>query len=100
MAAALGDPGLVRNGTATAGGACTQFLVPPEGELREVTGVEDAAGAEGVFAVRIYRTSGYRFGQFRTGADRGGAVQAVGTDREDAVSRAGAAAGLIRFELR
>ena len=100
LAAALGDPGLVRNGTATAGGACTQFLVPPEGELREVTGVEDAAGAEGVFAVRIYRAPGHRFGPFRTGADRAGAVQALGADREEAVARAAAAAGLIRFELR
>ena len=100
LAAALGDPGLVRDGSQRAGGACTRFLVPPEGELREVTGVEEARRAEGVFAVRIYRTSGHRFGPFRTGADRAGTVQAVGADREEAVTRAEAAARLIRFELR
>ena len=100
LAAALGDPGLVRDGSERAGGACTRFLVPPEGELREVTGVEEARRAEGVFAVRIYRTSGHRFGPFRTGADRAGTVQAVGADREEAVTRAEAAARLIRFELR
>ena len=100
LAAALGDPGLVRDGSQRAGGACTRFLVPPEGELREVTGVEEARRAEGVFAVRIYRTSGHRFGPFRTGADRAGTVQAVGADREEAVTRAEAAARLIRFEVR
>jgi len=100
LAAALGEPGLVRDGSESAGGACTRFLVPPEGELRAVTGVDEARRAQGVFAVRIHRAPGHRFGPFRTGADRAGAVQAVGADREEAVARAAAAAGLIRFELR
>ena len=100
LGAALGDPSLVRDGSECAGGACTRFLVPPEGELRAVTGVDEARRAQGVFAVRIYRAPGHRFGPFRTGADRAGAVQAVGADREEAVARAAAAAGLIRFELR
>jgi biotin carboxylase len=99
LAAALGDPALVRPGPASAGGACTVFLVPPEGELSSVEGTEVARAAEGVFAVRIYRTPGHRFGPFRTGADRAGAVQAVGPHRASAVERAEAAAAAIRFEL-
>jgi biotin carboxylase len=98
LAAALGDPTLVRPGPASAGGACTLFLVPPEGELRSVEGAEAARAAEGVFAIRIYRTPGHRFGPFRAGADRAGAVQAVGPHRASAVERAEAAAVAIRFE--
>ena len=98
LAAALGDPALVRHGTDAAGGACTRFLVPPEGELRAVGGLEEALRVEGVFAVRIYRALGHRFGPFRTGADRAGAVQAVGADRPESLARANAAASLIRFE--
>jgi biotin carboxylase len=99
LAAALGDPGLARPDTGVAsGGACTRFLVPPEGELREVEGAEAARAAEGAFAVRIYRVPGHRFGPFRTGADRAGAVQTIGADRAEAVARAEAAAAAIRFE--
>jgi biotin carboxylase len=99
LAAALGEPGLMRPGEAAGGGACTRFLVPPEGELRAVRGSEDAGASPGVFAVRIYRSPGHRFGPFRMGSDRAGAVQAVGADRTDAAARASAAADLIRFEL-
>jgi biotin carboxylase len=98
LAAALGDPTLVRHGKGGAGGACTRFLVPPAGELRSVGGVDDARATPGVFAVRIYRAPGHRFGVFRTGADRAGAVQAVGADRAEAVARADAAAAAIRLE--
>jgi biotin carboxylase len=98
LAAALGDPGLVRRRNGGAGGACTRFLVPPEGELQAVNGADDAHAIPGVFAVRIYRAAGHRFGPFRTGADRAGAVQAVGADRAEAVARAEAAAAAIRFE--
>ena len=98
LAAALGDPALVRPRSDVAGGGCTRFLVPPEGELRVVGGVEEALRVEGVFAVRIYRALGHSFGPFRTGADRAGAVQAVGTDRSEAVARAAEAAARIRFD--
>jgi S-sulfo-L-cysteine synthase (3-phospho-L-serine-dependent) len=99
LAAALGEPGLMRPAEAAGGGACTRFLVPPEGELRAVRGSEEAAASPGVFAVRIYRSPGHHFGPFRMGSDRAGAVQAVGADRTDAAARASAAADLIRFEL-
>ena len=46
---------------------------------------------------RIYRRPGFRFGELRTGADRAGAVLAVGDSRAEAWDRARAAAALIRF---
>jgi biotin carboxylase len=98
LAAALGEPSLVRSGERHAGGACTVFLVAPEGELRAVTGVDEAGQAEGIVAVRVYRTPGHRVGSLRTGADRAGAVLAIGESPEQALERARRAAGLIRFD--
>ena len=79
------------------GGACVVFLVAPEGELRAVEGREDAHGVDGVLDVRIYREPGHHFGPLRHGADRAGAVIAVGDDRDDALERARRAADSIRF---
>ena len=81
------------------GGAVVRFLVPPEGMLEEVEGADDARAVEGVQDVRIYRERGHVFGEFRRGADRGGAVLAVGDSRDEALSRADEAASLIRFEV-
>ena len=47
---------------------------------------------------RVYRRRGFRFGELRTGADRAGAVLAVGESRAEAYERAKAAAALIRFQ--
>jgi biotin carboxylase len=80
------------------GGACVRFLVPPPGELREVGGVEEAFALEGIRGIRIYRRPGHRFGDFRRGADRAGAILAVGDSREQALERAARAEGMIRFE--
>jgi biotin carboxylase len=99
LAAALGEPARVEPEGEGAGGACTLFLVPPEGELHELGGVEEARRVDGVFAVRIYRGPGHRFGPLRTGSDRAGAVQAVGADRAEALARSNEAASLIRFEV-
>lgn len=79
------------------GGACVVFLVAPEGELRAVEGREEAHAAEGVLDVRIYREPGHTFGPFLRGADRAGAVIAVGDSRDEALARARAAANEIRF---
>jgi biotin carboxylase len=81
-----------------AGGACVRFLVPPEGELRGVDGVDAARGQEGIIDVRIYREPGHVFGPFRRGADRAGAVLALGERPKEALDRADRAAALIRFE--
>jgi biotin carboxylase len=96
---ALGEKPCVSETQASSsvGGGCVLFLVAPEGELRAVEGREEAHAADGVLDVRIYREPGFRFGPLRHGADRAGAVIAVGDDRDDALERARRAAGAIRF---
>jgi biotin carboxylase len=85
--------------TPEVGGAIVRFLVPPEGTLEEVDGVEEARAVEGVQDVRVYRQPGHVFGPFRRGADRAGAVLALGDTREEALERADEAARLIRFKV-
>ena len=98
LAAALGEDPAPPEPHPRVGGACTLFLVPPPGELLRLEGIEDAQRSEGVVAVRVYRRPGFRFGELRIGADRAGAVQAVGESRAEAYERAKAAAALIRFQ--
>jgi biotin carboxylase len=98
--AALGErPGAPR-AEPRAGGACVRFLVAPAGTLDVVDGVEQAAALPGIAEVRVYRAPGHRFAPLRVGADRAGAVLAVGDDRDDALARAGAAASRIVFRRR
>lgn len=100
IAVALGEP-LKRQQVAPkarVGGACVRFLVPPVGELREVTGLEDAYALDGILGIRMYRRPGHVFGPLRRGSDRAGAILAVGDSAEDALARADEAADLIRFE--
>jgi hypothetical protein len=75
-----------------------RFLVAPPGELREVTGIEEAFAQEGIRGIRIYRRPGHVFEAFRRGADRAGAILAVGESREQALQRADRAEETIRFE--
>jgi biotin carboxylase len=100
LSAALGEdvPAAALAPVARVGGACVRFLVPPVGELRAVAGVEEAFALEGIRGIRIYRRPGHRFGEFRRGADRAGAILAVGDSREQALERAARAEGMIRFE--
>jgi biotin carboxylase len=98
LAAALGEPTPPVAGRPRVGGATTAFVVPPSGELLGLEGVEDAERSEGVVWVRVYRRPGHRFGELRIGADRAGAVQAVGESRAEAYERARSAAALIRFQ--
>lgn len=95
--AALGDGLCVPGTQSPAGGACVLFLVPPEGELVAVEGVEEAEAADGVAEIRLYREPGHVFGPFRRGADRAGAILATGSSRDDALERARRAAALLRF---
>jgi biotin carboxylase len=101
LAAALGEPidpdALVPR--PLFGGACTRFLVAPEGELVAVHGVEEASALEGVKRVRLYREPGYVFTPLRSRSDRAGAVLAIGRDRAQAVEWAREASDLIRFEV-
>ena len=100
LSAALGEevPPAALAPVAKVGGACVRFLVAPPGELREVAGVEEAFAAEWIRGIRIYRRPGHRFGEFRRGADRAGAVLAVGDSRQEALDRAARAETIIRFE--
>jgi biotin carboxylase len=99
IAAALGERvyegGLVAD--ELAGGACVRFLVPEPGVLEAVERLGDAARVTGVEWVRSYREPGHEFGPLRRGADRAGAVLAVGDSRQQAVERAERAASRVRF---
>jgi biotin carboxylase len=98
VAAALGEePPLFS--PVSVGGGVTRFLVPPVGELRAVEGVAEAEALPGVRRVRVYRRPGHRFDVFRVGADRAGAVLAVGDSRDEALARGDAAAAAIRFDV-
>jgi biotin carboxylase len=101
LAAALGRPVQAAQlaPMANEGGGCVRFLVPPRGELQDVTGVDEAFALEGIKGIRLYRKPGYRFGPFLRGADRAGAILAVGESRDEALARADRAAKLIRFHV-
>ena len=94
---ALGEEACVYQTQSLVGGACVLFLVAPEGRLQAVEGREEAHAVEGVLDVRIYREPGHVFGPLLRGADRAGAVIAVGESRDEALARARAAADEIRF---
>ena len=94
---ALGNEPRVTGTQSLHGGGCILFLVAPEGTLRAVEGREEAHAFEGVLDVRLYREPGHTFGPLLRGADRAGAVIAVGDSREQALERARAAADEIRF---
>jgi biotin carboxylase len=81
------------------GGACVLFLVAPEGVLLETVGTEEAESVDGVAWARIYRRPGWRYGPLLRGADRAGAILAVGDDAADAVARARRAAEAVRFQV-
>jgi biotin carboxylase len=100
IAAALGEEASnnLLLATPRVGGACVRFLVPPEGELVETLGEEDAREVDGVLDVLLYRSPGHRFGPLLRGADRAGAIIAVGGSRADALARADRAAERIRFQ--
>ncbi|HET8872479.1 MAG TPA: ATP-grasp domain-containing protein [Gaiellaceae bacterium] len=98
LAAALGEEVEPPVPERRVGGACTAFLVPSPGELVALEGEEEARRGEGIVFVRVYRRPGFRFGEFRTGSDRAGAVLATGASREEALERAKGGAALLRFE--
>jgi len=76
------------------GGAVTKFLVAPPGVLQRTEVPDDLVGIQ---QVRIYREPGYVHTPLRRGADRAGALLAVGDSRAEALARANAAADRIRF---
>jgi biotin carboxylase len=101
IAAALGktDERALGGFTPCVGGAAVVFLVPPEGTLVGVEGLEEAGACEGVGWVRIYRRPGHVLGPLRRGADRAGAIHATGSSREEALGRARRAVDAVRFRV-
>ncbi|HSP74057.1 MAG TPA: ATP-grasp domain-containing protein [Gaiellaceae bacterium] len=95
--AALGEPIEPPQPEPQVGGAVVRFLVAPPGPLQEVAGLEQAEAVEGVRWVRVYREPGYVFVPLRRGADRAGAILAVGDSAADALARADRAAERVRF---
>ncbi len=100
LAAALGEDVSTVDFTAepTVGGACVRFLVAPPGELRAVRGIDDAEAVDGVRWVRLHHAPGHRYGPLLRGADRAGAILAVGSSRGDALEQADRAAALLGFD--
>jgi biotin carboxylase len=92
--AALGEARMPAWGATLVGGAATRFLVAPAGVLASVEVPEDL---DGVRRIRIYRSPGFVFTPLRRGADRAGAVLAVGDSRAEALARADSAADRVRF---
>jgi biotin carboxylase len=101
IGAALGDevPAGGLESKAAAGGACVRFLVAPEGVVDAVEGVERAEDSDGVVWVRLYRQPGDDVRPLRHGADRAGAVLAVGESRKQALARSKRAARRVRFRV-
>jgi biotin carboxylase len=99
LAAALGHeiPAPALAPSERAGGGCVRFLVAPTGELRDAAGLEEAFALEGIRGIRLYRKEGHRFGPLLRGADRAGAILALGDNRDGALARADRAAELIQF---
>ena len=60
---------------------------------------DEAFEVEGVRGIRIYRKPAHVFGPLRSGADRAGAILAVGDSAEEALERADRARSLVRFEV-
>lgn len=96
IGAALGEENDIVPGARTHG-ACVRFIVPPEGELLSVEGIEEASREPGVVDVGVYRRPGFVFGPFLTGADRAGFVIATGDSRDDALARASRAGERVRL---
>jgi len=83
---------------AQAGGGCVRFLVAPPGELRRISGLEEAYALDGIKGIRVYRARGHRFGPLVRGSDRAGAILAVAGSRDEALQQADRAAELVHFE--
>ena len=80
-----------RTSVSSAAPACSSSS-RPAGELRAVEGRRGGRGRRRGLEVRVYRTPGRRFGPLRRGADRAGAVLAIG-DEPRGRARAGSPGG-------
>lgn len=80
--------------------AAVKFLTASGGIVARVTGVEDAAAAEGVRAAEVTVGAGDKVSAPRGSHDRIGHVMAIGSDPAQAWERAERAAALIQITVR
>jgi biotin carboxylase len=74
-----------------------KFLTIEPGVVAEVSGVEEARFAEGVFLCDVSVAPGDHFGGLRSSWDRVGEVMVTGPNPDEALRRANAAADLIHI---
>lgn len=78
-------------------GAAVCAILPVPGKIIAIEGVENARQMPGIAEVFIWRQPGETVGPYRNSADRPGFVIAAGSDADEAVNRAAAAAAVVRF---
>jgi biotin carboxylase len=94
---ALGEPVSARPTRRAA--ACYRFLRSPEGELRTIAGLDEAAAVEHVHDVDVIVQPGDRLERVTHGAARAGWVVALADRRQQVVDAAEEAAAKVRFEV-
>ena len=95
---ALGEKACVSETQSLHGGGCVRLPRRARGAAASLSkGARRRTPSRGCSTCAVYREPGHVFGPLRRGADRAGAVIAVGDSREEALERARAAADEIRF---
>ena len=92
-----------RDGTSKSvmvGGAAVRFLAPGAGTVAAVHGVGDAERAEGVLFANCAVPPGTSFAGLRNSWDRVGIVMTRADSPAEAHRLAGAAAAMVRIEMR
>lgn len=97
---ALGDATLERQGRVarTHGGAIAKFLVAEPGQVRAVSGVDEARAIDGVDDAEVFVPVGGRVRPLTDSAKRAAYVLAHGATRDEATARADSALALLRIE--
>ncbi len=100
LGVALGDAALERQGRVAPvhGGALAKFLVAQPGQVRTVSGVDEARAIEGVDDVEVFVPVGGHVRPLTDSAKRAAYVLAHGATRDEATATADAALSLVRIE--
>lgn len=78
-------------------GACYRFFNPPQGRLREVRGLKEAAKLEGVVDIGMFKRPGEKVGSLPNSLSRAGFVVTCGKDREEAWETANQVERIVRL---
>jgi len=95
-----GEPVSVELPEQAKGGSSIRFVDAEPGIVVEVTGLEAAQGAPGVFYANVYAEPGEEFFGARSSLERPGFAAATGDSPAEATRLAAEAAALIRIETR